>query len=118
MLRCTLAAAAALAALAYASAQEHRHADATYDGATAQFYESWMRPDMPNVSCCNKQDCAPASQVRRRPDGRWSVRRDSDGQWLDVPPEKVEHNRDSPDGRSHLCSIGTTVLCFVVGTGG
>jgi hypothetical protein len=118
MLRFTLAAAAALAATAHVYAQEHRHPGVTYDGATAQFYETWMRPDMPNVSCCNLQDCAPVRHVRQRPDGRWSAQREIDGQWLDVPPEKIEAGRDSPDGRSHLCSIGTTVLCFVVGVGG
>jgi hypothetical protein len=44
MLRFTLAAAAALALTALAHAQDHRHPGATYDGATAQFYETWMRP--------------------------------------------------------------------------
>jgi len=23
------------------------------------FYSTWMMPDHPNVSCCNKQDCYP-----------------------------------------------------------
>jgi hypothetical protein len=116
MVRLTLAAAAALAMTALAQSQEHRHPDATHNGAAAEFYSNWMRPDMPNVSCCNHQDCTPVRHVRQI-NGRWQAQRESDGQWLTIPSEKIEHNRDSPDGRSHLCSIGTTVFCFIVGSG-
>jgi hypothetical protein len=41
------------------------------------------------------------------------------GEWIDVPPEKIEQNRDSPDGRNHLCaSTEKFVFCFVAGAGG
>jgi hypothetical protein len=116
MLRFTLAAAAALATMSLARGQEHRHPDTIYSGALGRFYETWTRPDMPNVSCCNYQDCAPVRHVRQV-NGRWQAQRESDGLWLTIPPEKIEHNRDSPDGRSHLCSIGATVFCFIVGSG-
>ena len=112
-----LAILAALFWISTALAQEHHHPNATYFGATAQFYETWMRPDMPTSSCCNRNDCAPVSEVKRVL-GRWKARRASDGVWLDIPPEKVEERRDSPDGGSHLCSVGGTVLCFIAGTGG
>ena len=116
MLRFTLAAAAALALTALAHAQDHRHPP-EHAAIHERFYSNWMRPDMPRVSCCNKQDCAPVRHARQV-SGRWQAQRESDGAWLDVPPEKVEQNRDSPDGRSHLCSIGMTVICFVAGIGG
>jgi hypothetical protein len=99
-------------------AEEHRHQhpDATYFGATAQFYEMWQMPDAPGVSCCSNQDCAPVSEVRNV-GGRWEARRESDGAWLAIPPEKVEQLRDSPDGRSHMCSRGSAVFCFKLGAG-
>lgn len=82
----------------------------------ADFYSSWMRPSNPNESCCNKQDCAPVTKVRRVGD-RWEAQREKDGAWLVIPPHAIEQRRDSPDGRSHLCSRGVTVFCFVAGSG-
>lgn len=95
-----------------AASQEHSH-----DGDVGKFYEGWMRPDFPEASCCNKQDCAPVNHVRYE-NGRWAMQRASDGVWLDIPPEKIELNRDTPDGRSHMCSINSTVYCAIVGIGG
>ena len=117
MTRAAIALAACLApALAIASAaraDEHHHPP--QDGPIhEQFYSTWMRPDQPDKSCCNRRDCAPVTQVRRV-GRRWQALRD--GEWLTIPPEKIEVNRDSPDGRSHLCAIGGTVLCFVLGAG-
>jgi hypothetical protein len=100
-----------------ALAQEHHHPAETITGATGLFYETWMRPDMPSQSCCNRSDCATVSEVKRI-GNRWQARRKSDGKWLTIPPEKVEEGRDSPDGQSHLCSVGTTVFCFIAGAGG
>jgi hypothetical protein len=96
-----------------ARADEHQHPPQDVP-IHEQFYSTWMRPDQPDKSCCNRRDCAPVTQVRRA-DNRWQALRD--GEWLTIPPEKIEHNRDSPDGRSHLCAIGGTVLCFVLGAG-
>ena len=81
-----------------------------------RFYSDWMRPDNPKESCCNRRDCAPVTKVRKV-GSRWEVQRESDGMWVVVPPEKVEQRRDSPDGRSHLCSRGMNVFCFVAGAG-
>jgi hypothetical protein len=102
--------------LAHASAQEHRHPTETIYGATAKFYETWMRPDVPTSSCCNKQDCY-MTRIRRVLGKLQAVHRES-GDWIDIPPEKVEQNRDSPDGMSHMCaSTAKYVFCFKEGGG-
>jgi hypothetical protein len=82
--------------LGNARADEHHHApqDAPIH---EQFYSTWMPPDQPDKSCWNRRDCAPVTQVRRT-GNRWQALRD--GEWLTIPPEKIEQNRDSPDGRS------------------
>jgi hypothetical protein len=78
-------------------------------------------PDNPDLSCCGQYDCYPTEA--RNENGVWFAKRREDGQWLRVPPEKVEHNRDSPDGRSHLCAPGperaylADVFCFIAGNG-
>jgi hypothetical protein len=108
-----IVACAAVALGAPARGEEHAHPP--QDAAIhEQFYATWMRPDQPDQSCCNRRDCAPATAVRRR-NGRWQAFRD--GEWLTIPPEKIERHRDSPDGRSHLCAVGRAVLCFVPGAG-
>jgi hypothetical protein len=99
-----------------ALAQEHRHGDELIYGATGKFYETWMRPDQPASSCCNRHDCDTAVDVKQV-DGRWWARKKNGGPLMSIPPEKVEQGRDSPDGQSHLCSIGSTVLCFLPGGG-
>lgn len=106
-----------------ALAQEHHHPTETINGAQAKFYDTWKRPDMPGVSCCNRADCY-ATEARQR-NGRWLARRREDGKWLSVPASKVEQNRDSPDGRSHLCApppVGegnyeNGVICFIASAG-
>lgn len=81
-----------------------------------RFYSNWMRPNELWTSCCDKKDCAPVTKVRRVGD-RWEAQREKDQVWLVIPPGAVEQRRDSPDGRSHLCSQGVTVFCFVAGAG-
>lgn len=98
-------------------AQEHKHGDEVITGATGKFYENWMRPDQPLISCCNRLDCAPVGGVRHV-NGRLQALRTKDNVWLTIPPEKIEQNRDSPDGQSHMCSMHTTVFCFIGGAGG
>jgi hypothetical protein len=79
------------------------------------FYSSWMRPDQPNISCCNNEDCAPAQA--KMIGGQWWARKIGKTEWHKIPPEKIEHNRDSPDGRNHLCVLGGNVWCFITGGG-
>lgn len=105
-----------------AAAQEHHHPpqDAVMHD---RFYSTWMMPDNPNKSCCNKQDCYSPSAVTYRNGSWWATRRE-DGKWLRIPQEKVEQWRESPDGRNHLCAPppnshhqADTVFCFVPGAG-
>lgn len=92
----------------------------THHGAVGKFYQSWMQPDNRSISCCHDQDCAPAQS--RLVDGRWQARNSDDEEWLDIPARKVETERDSPDGQSHLCKRssqwGSFVYCFLPAAGG
>jgi len=106
----------ALLALTTAALAQHQHPTEIITGATAKFYDTWFRPDAPGISCCNKQDCY-ATPSRHRNGRLQAIHRES-GDWIDVPPEKVEVNRDSPDGLSHLCaSAAKFVFCFKEGSG-
>lgn len=98
----------------YLEAEGHTH-----EGTTGQFYATWMMPDAPWVSCCSQEDCAPAAS--RLVDGHWEARWRDEDEWIVIPAAKVEQNRDTPDGRSHMCgrkSGGSVyVFCFVRGGG-
>jgi hypothetical protein len=103
-----------------ALAQDHHHPP--QDEAIHQrFYKTWMMPDARHVSCCHDQDCAPAETQFR--DGQWFARKVGEtGDFTPVPDRKIERDRDSPDGRSHLCGrpFGSdfSVFCFIAGAGG
>jgi hypothetical protein len=104
-----------------ARAQDHNHPPADV-AIHERFYSTWMMPDRPDLSCCNRQDCYP-TEVRFR-DGFWEARRREDGAYIRVPWEKVENNRDNPDGRNHVCMPppdrgpqGREVFCFALGSG-
>jgi hypothetical protein len=96
-------------------AQEHHHPP-EHAQIHDSFYKSWMRPDMPTISCCDKKDCAPAEA--RMQNGQWVARKFGETIWYRIPAAKVELNRDSPDGRNHLCAMDAMVFCFVAGAGG
>ena len=85
-----------------------------------KFYATWHMPDNPSVSCCNEADCYPTEI--KYVDGNIYAKRREDGKYIPVPPEKVERNRDNPDGRNHLCApppnglhASDTVFCFALG---
>jgi hypothetical protein len=85
-----------------------------------KFYSTWHMPDNPTVSCCNDADCYP-TEIKYA-DGKIYAKRREDGKYILIPPEKVERNRDNPDGRNHLCapppsvsSPSDTVFCFALG---
>jgi hypothetical protein len=87
-----------------------------------RFYSSWRMPDHPSVSCCNNADCYPTEI--KYVDGSIYAKRREDGKYVLVPPEKIEQNRDSPDGRNHLCAppparsiVSDTIFCFTLGSG-
>lgn len=73
-------------------------------------YSHWLIPGTKTL-CCNDRDCRP-TQARLADDGLWEA---WDGKrWLPVPRDRVL-KVPSPDGRSHVCEIDGTVLCFVPG---
>jgi len=85
-----------------------------------KFYSTWYMPDNPTLSCCNNADCYPTDI--KYVDGNIYARRREDGKYILIPPQKVEHNRDNPDGRNHLCApppglsnSSDTVYCFALG---
>lgn len=99
----------------FARAADNGH---THEGAVGKFYQTWMQPDHPTVSCCSDQDCGPAAS--RLVNGHWQAQ-EPEGTWVDIPDEKIEPYRDSPDGRSHMCGrklfSGFNVFCFARGGG-
>jgi hypothetical protein len=103
-----------------ATAEEEIH---HHDGMSAdvdRFYSTWMRPDEPTVSCCNRVDCYP-TQVKNV-GGTWFARQRESGNFIAVPASRIEQNRDSPDGRNHVCMTSNTqaprVYCLKIGGGG
>ncbi|MEY9885424.1 hypothetical protein ABIA43_006958 [Bradyrhizobium sp. USDA 328] len=84
-----------------------------------KFYSTWHMPDNPGVSCCNSADCYP-TDIKYIDDQIYARRRE-DGRYILIPPQKVERNRDNPDGRNHLCapppalSPLDSVYCFALG---
>ena len=89
-----------------------------------KFYQTWMMPDNRAISCCHDQDCQPA-EARQLPNGQWEARQEGDtGSFTPIPAKKIEQERDSPDGRNHLCgrrlgiSADFYVYCFILGNGG
>jgi hypothetical protein len=101
---------------------EHAHHHPPQDVPIHEkFYSTWMMPDRPTASCCNNRDCYP-TEVRFR-DGFWEAKRREDGVYVRIPWQKVEQNRDNPDGRSHVCMPppetyrGDEVYCFSLGGG-
>jgi hypothetical protein len=99
-----------------AAAQVHQHPTETITGATAHFYETWQRPDMPDMSCCDKKDCY-ATPARMEGGKVLALHRES-GDWIEVPEAKIELNRTSPDSRNHLCaSEYKFIYCFIWGAG-
>lgn len=115
MLKTAVFIVALLSSVAQVLSQEHSH-----EGEVGKFYQNWMRPDNRFQSCCNNQDCQAVSHVRRT-DGQWQFQRTIDNVWVVVPDSKIENYskdaRDSPDGKSHLCSNGELVFCAVLGNG-
>jgi hypothetical protein len=131
---CRILACGALCLLAaLAQAQEGGHGVDARQGLDAQrhhppqdqplhemFYSKWHMPDNPSASCCNEADCYPTEI--KFVDGNIYAKRREDGKYILVPPQKVERNRDNPDGRNHLCAPppsafrpSDTVCCFALG---
>jgi hypothetical protein len=103
------------------AAAQHHH-PAQDEPLHEKFYSTWYMPDNPTSSCCNKADCYPTEI--KYVGGSVYARRREDGKYILIPPQKVERNRDNPDGRNHLCApppnssyAANTVFCFSLGGG-
>lgn len=106
-------------------AQEHHGHPPQDQDIHIRFYQSWMMPHNRKVSCCHEEDCSPAES--KFENGHWLARKTSEptAEFTVIPPERIEQERDSPDGRSHLCgrrygfsNNELTVFCFAPGAGG
>ena len=97
----------------------HRHHPPQDQALHEKFYSTWHMPDNPTLSCCNNADCYPTEI--QYVDGKIYARRREDGKYIFIPSQKIERNRDNPDGRNHLCapppalSSVDTVYCFALG---
>jgi len=105
-------------------AQEHHSGHTAADITIHEkFYSTWFMPDQPTKSCCNQADCYPTQA--KFEDGHWMAQRREDGKFIPIPPQKIERNRDNPDGRSHVCMPPATatyyppntIFCFSLGGG-
>jgi hypothetical protein len=111
----------AVTAVSVQSAQAQNHHHPPQDAAVHEkFYSTWYMPDNPRKSCCNKADCYP-TEIKLEGASIFAKRRE-DGKFILVSPQKVERNRDNPDGRNHLCAPPPsasyppdTVFCFALG---
>ena len=114
---------AAVAVISVQTSYAQQHSHPPQDMAVHEkFYSTWYMPDNPRKSCCNKADCYP-TEIRMQ-EGNIFAKRREDGKFILVPPQKVERNRDNPDGRNHLCAPPPTasyppdtVFCFALGGG-
>jgi hypothetical protein len=105
----------------FSHAQEEHHPPQD-QALHEKFYSTWMMPDNRAVSCCHNEDCAPAQSKLINSD--WYARKSDNEDWVLIPSRKIERDRDTPDGRSHLCGrrYGFTggefsVFCFIAGSG-
>ena len=80
----------------------HRHHPPQDQALHEKFYSTWHMPDNPTLSCCNNADCYPTEI--QYVDGKIYARRREDGKYILIPSQKIERNRDNPDGRNHLCA--------------
>lgn len=66
--------------------------------------------------CCDEVDCL-RTEAHLSGD-HWRARA-PDGKWIDIPPNRVIHDRGNPVGEPILCETwafdGWNVLCFVPG---
>jgi hypothetical protein len=104
----------------YGQGEVERHHQPQDMALHEKFYSNWHMPDNPALSCCNNADCYPTDI--KYVDGNIYAKRREDGKYILIPPQKVEHNRDNPDGRNHLCApppspsnSSDTVFCFALG---
>ena len=84
------------------------------DPTLSEWFDSLLAPDS-GVPCCNLVDCVPVPS--RQLLGSWQAWRN--GQWLDVPGDKVVTDTTNPLASAVLCwsrTLGMT--CFIPPPGG
>src|SRR5262245_33712023 len=103
------------------AAAQHRHPPQD-QALHEKFYSTWYMPDNPARSCCNDADCYPTEI--KYVGGNIYARRREDGKYILIPAQKVERDRDNPDGRNHLSAQAPNsfqpadaVFCFSLGGG-
>jgi hypothetical protein len=103
----------ALVVPAFAEEPHHHHGESAEVDA---FISSWKMPDNRAVSCCSKVDTY--ATEAKKVGGRWYARQRETGDWIPVPPQKIETERDSPDGRNYVAmSPNGNIYCFILGGG-
>jgi hypothetical protein len=115
-----LATAAILAVLMldFATSSRVRAQDNGHHFHHADHYSKWRQPGT-NTSCCNGKetkdghttgDCYPTTAEVRA--GSWWAKTD-DGQWVNIPDNRILRERNPDAERAHLCFSYGRVLCFV-----
>ena len=75
------------------------------------YFLGLMRPDT-GTSCCDESDCR-FTASRRNTAGLWEAM-NQDGDWIQIPPEKIIKGKTTPTGQPILCWLPSMgVLCFV-----
>jgi len=123
-------------------AHEHQPGETAEQQRIVDFYASWHRPkgdyqiEHRRPLCCYgtgaRQDCFPVLARRVSTDGKEELMPDVSGlpttvqaeygyKWYPnnyhVTEDQQIDPRESPDGRSHMCILGNTVVCYVRGWG-
>lgn len=76
------------------------------DPQFAPWFQGLQQPN--GASCCSEADCRPVESRTAGDHYQAFV----EGEWLDIPPEKVIRPRSNPIGRAVLCMWHGQVLCF------
>lgn len=125
-----------LAFVSVAYGHDHGRTDPAWEALTPevkQWYKTLMRPDMPTLSCCGESDAYWCDDYYAR-DGKAYCRITDDrddaqfarphvpvGTEIEIPPEKLKHDRGNPTGHSIIflraVSGWTMVFCYVQSSG-
>ncbi len=123
-------------------AHEHQPGESDEQARVIAFYQTWHRPkgDYSIVHrmplCCyargERQDCFPVLARRFDEKGHEeltpdvtglpaAVQLEYGGKWYSnayhVTEDEQPDPRESPDGRSHMCITGQSIVCYVRGSG-
>lgn len=129
-----LAGVAVVAAIAMLLATDARARDVgqweNNDPRVKEWYQSLMRPDVPDSRCCGESDAYWADKVFTRdgkvvavitddrPDGPLGRPNIPVGTEFVIPPEKLKWDRGNPTGHNILFATpGGMIYCFVQGSG-